>query len=102
MAVDAPPQLGEVVAVGRPEAAADEGLFWLAVDVVAGVGAFAAGSRECCREMRLERGKNRSGLGSCETEASHVAENRSAYLVRRWVFAEPDISVNAERDVLDW
>lgn len=51
--VDAPSQLGEVVALGTPQAAADEGLLGFAVDVVARVRAFAPRAGEGGREVRL-------------------------------------------------
>ena len=56
MPVDAAAELVDVPFLRAPEAAADEGgAAWLAVDVVAGVGAFAAGAGPCCREVRLSR-----------------------------------------------
>lgn len=52
-AVDAAPHLGHVRRLGVPQAAADEGAAGLAVDVVAGVGALAAGAGPGGREVWL-------------------------------------------------
>jgi hypothetical protein len=100
--VDTPSQLGEVVSFGTPEAAADEGVLGLAVDVVARVGSFATGARECRREVRLriKEANRRSAYVYAYTPRTR-SQWRDSYLVGRWVFAEPDISVDAERDVFD-
>lgn len=87
--------------LGVPEAAADEALFRLAVDVVHCVGALAACAGPGGGEVRLREG---ASLVSAWIGWKWYEDERggggAGYLVWCWVFAEADIAVDAKDDVL--
>lgn len=87
--VDAGAEFLNLSTVRTPEAAADERLFRLAVDVVAGVWALATCARPCGGEVRLRF----VSLGHKESEPSD--------LVGCWILAETDIPMDAKREVLN-